>query len=258
MPSLFEDTNIRSDWAAEYYEIIEFYFWEPQHIGRTPKSKMRLGKPHLIVEHAAKHEVSLNHVMNIFFRLVGDDFKNRWFAQSFKNYQLDRYHLTTRGQTSSIKATQPDLYFLGNINAVAMELKITAQTSADQFIKYAVLQHYMRKKTGMNCAPYLLFMTPSGAEERLVRKHKSVRSILDSIEDNHIQEVLRKARMEKELTSEIRDILNVTSVHVASYRTFREHINTEISEIEPNQNYAQTYRLLLQGMVDELVYRGLA
>ena len=80
-----------SQWNDEYYEIIDFYFWEPQHIGRSKTEKSRYKNMEDVKNHILNMEVSLNHQLNIFFRLAPEDFINKLVKNYFHNSFDDKY-----------------------------------------------------------------------------------------------------------------------------------------------------------------------
>ena len=61
---------MKSSWNNEYYDIMNFYYWEPQHLGKIKNPNSKIQSIHDALSHIAKMEVSLNHQFNLFFQLL--------------------------------------------------------------------------------------------------------------------------------------------------------------------------------------------
>lgn len=125
-------------WTDEYREIIEFYYWEPQHIGRATNGK-RFANADEMYEHVNSLEVSLNHILNIFFSLYSlgnlDCFNSDISHAILSSWQLEQY---AREQKN---ATQPDIFFIGDTTNIAIELKTKSKSNLNQVLKYAVFNN---------------------------------------------------------------------------------------------------------------------
>ena len=53
---------MKSSWNNEYYDIMNFYYWEPQHLGKIKNPNSKIQSIHDALSHIAKMEVSLNPV----------------------------------------------------------------------------------------------------------------------------------------------------------------------------------------------------
>src|SRR6267143_2425099 len=58
-----------NDWTDEYESIVEFYFWEPQHLNRRAPPGRNPGIDE-VLQRLRRKEVPLNHLLGILFRLV--------------------------------------------------------------------------------------------------------------------------------------------------------------------------------------------
>lgn len=54
------------EWTSEYYDVMEFYYWEPQHLGKIKNPKSQYSNQLKSLEHIQNMEVSLNHMFNVF------------------------------------------------------------------------------------------------------------------------------------------------------------------------------------------------
>ena len=53
------------------YEIYDFLYFEPQHIGKIKNPKTTYNSSKKMIEHIKNLEVSLNHILNLFFEFRG-------------------------------------------------------------------------------------------------------------------------------------------------------------------------------------------
>src|SRR6267143_6945853 len=58
------------DWTDEYESILEFYFWEPQHLNRRAHTSGKNPGVDVVLDRLRTKEVPLNHLLGLFFRLV--------------------------------------------------------------------------------------------------------------------------------------------------------------------------------------------
>ena len=107
------------DWTDEYREIVEVYYWEPQHIGRAGGRK-RFKNSDEMYRHINKIEVSLNHVLNVFFSLYPPHklhcFKVAGDYERLSSWRLEQI------EREQHKLTQPDMFFEGESDNIAAEL----------------------------------------------------------------------------------------------------------------------------------------
>ena len=123
----------RNDWLDSYYEALEFFYWEPQHV--IPKSNTnaeleafaRIAKQanrlDTVRKHLRKMEVTLNHNIRQFFILAPDAFRNSLFEKLFRRGFDDAFVLHGRGIDSEFaleNCMQPDFLFVSEANVVSL------------------------------------------------------------------------------------------------------------------------------------------
>jgi hypothetical protein len=122
------------NWTDEYREIVEFYWWEPQMLGRSEKNYRRFRTADEMWSHLATKEVPLNHLLSIFFTLFPlqkiQSFKLSADSKIYSARQLDSI---IKGQKNF---TQPDFFIEGESECLAIELKTTSKGSLTQLLKY--------------------------------------------------------------------------------------------------------------------------
>lgn len=148
-----------STWSDEYREMIEFYYWEPQHLGRMKKPLSRVNSADAAWQRVSGLEVATNHILNLYFAIVtlqvinGDE---AWATG-------DTYRCVAGRELEEVVRaydgfTQPDLLFRGLSNDCAIELKTKGKTSISQVQKYATLQALTRPEKPLT----LVLLTPHG------------------------------------------------------------------------------------------------
>jgi hypothetical protein len=164
---------MKSNWSDEYLEILEFYYWEPQHLGKSKHPNTKYNSLEKVLEHIRRMEVSLNHIFNLFFTLLPNKETNELFSRVFQkpfNEEFLFNSRTTRDFVDSFKsATQPDLFFPSENHTVCIEMKVGAQSDFDQLMKYLLLAILENERSGKQKKFSLLF-TGVGPFEKLFKE----------------------------------------------------------------------------------------
>ena len=129
-------------WTRGYFDALEFFFWEPQHLGKKKNVESEYDSLAQVLEHLHRIEVTLTHHTDLFLRLAPKSMRNELFRFLFGHTFADPYRYHGRGVETAYgmdNMSQPDLYFTSPSTVVAIELKIQAKTSIDQLSKYALL-----------------------------------------------------------------------------------------------------------------------
>lgn len=166
-------------WTDEYREIVEFYFWEPQHIGRA-KGEKRFKNADDMYSHINKMEVSLNHILNIFFSLFPLGKMNCFDADESQTMmsakQLEQI------QREQKNATQPDMFFQGKTKNIAIELKTGSKSSLEQIKKYIKFNSELPDSLTKDFE--LIFLTPQSEIKKIfTEKYESVSEINKALTD---------------------------------------------------------------------------
>ena len=150
-------------WVDEYYNIVEFFYWMPHYLGRSKSEKSRFRNFDEVLPSLRRKEETLNHLLTLLFYLAPNELANDLFSHVFGRLFDEPYRLFDQrlpDMPSLDDVTQPDIFFMGRENVVAIELKINAQSSLEQVIKYAFLfvreQQYAQQEKDR----FLLFMGP--------------------------------------------------------------------------------------------------
>ncbi len=100
MNGYLEDWGV-DDWNADYYDMVEHYFWSPGSLGRQPQTDV---SPLKVFRGLRRNEEPLNHMLMLFFRLAPSDLVQQlyecWFGERVaaefevqNRYQVDRIRL---------------------------------------------------------------------------------------------------------------------------------------------------------------------
>lgn len=93
---------METGWHDHYYDVLEFYYWEPQHTDRA----RFLGKGSKYVqikEHLRSIEVPLNHIITLFFLLAPMGFRESFFKNLFnRTFESDLLLLRGRGLDATL------------------------------------------------------------------------------------------------------------------------------------------------------------
>jgi len=160
------------NWTDEYSEIVEFYYWEPQHIGRAKGERRFTGAVEML-DHINNIEVSLNHILSLFFSLydvnrLAESIPMPAGLKFVSSKQLSVW------QNEMKDYTQPDLYFQGDDANLAIELKLGAKIDCEQIAKYIIFNHHVSEKP----KPLSLIVLSPTADIESISKEK-FKSLLD-------------------------------------------------------------------------------
>ncbi len=133
---------MNSNWLDSYYDALEFFYWEPQHIGRKKNIAGEFNTIEKVTKHLRKIEITLNHNINQFLLLAPKSLHRCIFATFFEKDFDSPFDMHGRGIDAHfelIGAMQPDFLFISNNEVLSIEMKVAAKSSIDQILKYALL-----------------------------------------------------------------------------------------------------------------------
>lgn len=154
-------TQTRDGWPELTYKYVEHYFWEPQHLVRTPSSKAAArtrGERGVdaVHRHLRTTEVPLNYLLNVLLRLVPASVRRASlgaFGVETGAAHLGALTLRTPHAHSYI---QPDVHLESDTKRVFIELKVDAPLKLAQVKKYLRLHEELDGATS-KCG-YVLFL----------------------------------------------------------------------------------------------------
>lgn len=161
---------MEANWIDSYYEALEFFYWEPQHIGRKKHISAEFDTIDKVTAHLRRMEVTLNHNVNQFFLLAPTTLRNDLFQELFSHTFHHSFLLHGRGvdaQFQLVNSVQPDVLFASDAELVSLEMKVGAKSSVSQVLKYALLGMAVELCVGSARHHYLAFLTngKSGSQQ---------------------------------------------------------------------------------------------
>jgi hypothetical protein len=233
-------------WPDEYESILEFYFWEPQHLNRfSPAPDRRLGLD-AVLARLRKREVPLNHLFSIFFSLVPSAMAARLLTAVAPGIEGGSAYLINSPafRRSKLRGIcQPDLLLIVDDRPVFWELKIDSTTSEEQLLKYALLGELVTQKSEK--APALVLVGRTAAFPAA-----------DTFENLRATELLHISTKFERHASDFgvtRAALRAAARRIALFRTsytaIHGHLASELKRVDAESESGQTLSKLLHGMV---------
>ena len=252
-----------SSWNKEYYDIMNFYYWEPQHLGKIKNKESKIQNINDALNHIAKMEVSLNHQFNLFFQLLPSELTNIIFNKidcRFTGTEKLEYQSIEDISVLNLKdSTQPDVFFKSNTDLVAIEFKLGTKSSIEQLLKYATLFHFTRLHHQKNFKCHLVYVGVNSFDSMFKEKFSHIDLVQDQLELVHIPDVTKKGSID--LTPHKDEILNLAkdmSLSFVNYQQLHDLFDHSISALDTANPYTETIHKLISGMNNELIYRNLA
>jgi len=262
------------DWTSQYYDVSEFYYWEPQHLGKIKNPKSRYNNQQDVLDHIQNMEVSLNHMFNVFFRIVPSQFINTLLNETcnidtspvIHADAQDDFHMQGRYDVLKFsKLVQPDLLFTSGITNFSIEMKIGAKSSLEQVYKYALLHWLEEKHTGIKKESVLLYMGvkedfSSLWSEQYPNPNEVIQAAIELDIDNLKIRALKVESIDINW-NEVKGILKRTNISYCSYPLFSVILDTQKRRIQGESNSPECKEMtrnLFDGMCSELSRRGLS
>lgn len=254
---------MQSTWNQEYYDIIDFYFWEPQHIGKIKSEKSRFHGIDEVLENIKKMEVSLNHQMDIFFRLAPESFLHWMIWKVFQENVEDHYvfhgNKQWRTYVTEKDPTQPDILMSGEKSNIALELKVRAKSSVEQVVKYLLLHYLNERFDGRRKQFYLIYLSPKTFSQLWKPPISDLSSLNERIQKFDFTALRDKTDyLQIDNWGEILDVWQRTRFASITYQDFYDLLVDYRQSLDHQSQYSTTVSKLLDGMIDELLLRGLA
>ena len=254
---------MNSTWNEEYYEIIDFYHWEPNHLGMQLIPQSSFQGIEDILKNIKRKEVPLNHQMNIFFRLVPNTFLRELIRSFFDQENDDQFEFHGNRQwrmyATEHDPTQPDIFLNGRRSNIAIELKVKAKSNVDQVVKYLLLHYLNEGYSSTQKQFFFLYLSPGGFSN-LWRPSIRNREELDELVRHYdFQEIEKKTKYLGNVNWD--DVLAVWQRTYFSARSYAEFHSLLLSYRQNIRRYCpsnETLQKLLDGMINELELRHLA
>lgn len=250
------------DWTSEYYDVMEFYFWEPQHLGKSKNSNSQYTNEKDVLDHIQNMEVSLNHMFNVFFRLIPTKFVNLVISNFCDLNMNDTFTLQGTHDVSKFSGlVQPDLLFNSNKSNFSIEMKIGSKSSLEQVYKYALLHWLEQKHSNTKKKSILLYIGKGDFKSLWTKKYLNTDELIQSAIEFDIEHLKGKASRTENINinwDEVRNVLLETRIGYCSYTEFASILTNYKKQIPSNIECSETLEKLIGGLYCELTRRGLA
>lgn len=262
---------MKANWIDCYYEALEFFYWEPQHLRlRTDaaieaKSLAKVAKETKRVDrvrtHLRKMEVTLHHNIRQFLLLAPDSFRNTLFSNVFNRQFEGLFVMAGREVDAEFNlddCTQPDFLFISERDVVSIEMKVSAKCSVDQVLKYALLGLAVEMQQGPKQHYLALLGFGDFIDQFRGKRFDSPDKLIDVVkmQDLHsfLQDKPRCFRERQERLQEIVKGMQVQFLNYADFTAFLEHAAPPVLDQSPG---AEVYRKLIFGLCKEIKDRKL-
>lgn len=248
-----------ASWVESYYETLNFFYWEPQHIARKKYADPRLKTESEVQSHLRKMEVTLNHQIKHFLCLAPGSFRNRLFTTALSRQVAGHFVLAGSDEAKVCRGVQPDFLFTSEASTVSLEMKIGAKSSVKQILKYALLALAVERDRKREMEHSLIFLG-AGDFSSLFHRHLSVgdlRQRLETEKSNFFKEPTGKKYEAQEDDGRFSQIVSSFSLGFLNYNQFDHLLCDELASTDGCSG-AQVYRNLVDGMRAELKRRELA
>ena len=247
-------------WVDNYYESLEFFYWEPQHLGKKKSPDSKIDTLEKSQNRLRNMEVTLNQNLHQFFLLAPDSFRNELFSQLFrKNFQGD-FLLEGRNVDEKFQlnnCVQPDFLFNSETQTVALEMKIGAKSSIDQVLKYALLGLAVELQQKCVKEHFLVFLCKGNFADQWNEKFESIESLQDALMKKDFEAFFENKPFHIEHLSRFEQILKNLSFHFLNYEEFSSCLLRELPLTSDFSPGAQIYRKLISGVIEEFKVRSL-
>ena len=249
-------------WTDSYFDSLEFFYWEPQHLGRKKHADSRLDSIIKVREHLRVMEVTLNHNFSQFLSLAPREFRRQLFQRIFSSPFEDDYVMHGRGVEEVYglpQSTQPDLFFTSPNQVVSLEMKLSAKSSIEQVIKYALLGLADEIASGQEKHHYLVFLSPGAFSSLWKEGWNDVGQLTSMLHKADIASFLEKQPNKfRARLNRLRRIVETLTLGHLTYKDVTEFLHGIESSTTSNGGGAEVYRKLINGLVGELKLRNLA
>jgi hypothetical protein len=248
-------------WVDHYYESLEFFYWEPQHLNR--KRIDGSTKPFDVYKRLGSIEVTLNQIMVQFFSLSPKSVRNRVFEKAL-GYPVPGEFILSGSKLEKgwpkWSTCQPDFFFNSahGSHTVSIEMKTSAKSDIGQVLKYILLAMAAEQGGGNGEMKHSLIFLGTASFSTLwkpgagIKSVEEMRSALAREQSSFFDKCPTLIQALKPRFMEIASALEV------GFLNYTELANLLNGERRTNAgSSAETYEELLTGLLKELKRRGL-
>lgn len=247
---------MKPPWTKYYYDILDFYFWEPQHLGKEKNPDSKYLSYSDIFNHLGKMEVSLNHQLALFFNIIPESILNTLLNTITKQAEKEKYTYDSDKTRKIIEGlndfTQPDFIFEGTKSLLALEVKLDSTSSMDQLMKYLLLFVLLKKKM-KNIKKYnLVFLAKNEFRNVWNDELKDTDEILKEFETYEIPDFTAKGGIDiRPFKKEIRDVVLHATISFVNFTGVSSLLDREKEQLK-NKRLGKGWIKFIEGIQKEL------
>jgi hypothetical protein len=260
-------TPAEVSWAEVYYEMVDYFYWDPRTLGQKKYADSRLKTLDAVMDHIRKIEVTLNHQIKQFLSLAPLSLRNHLFESALGGEVEVPGDLIMAGASADIdriyqlnNTVQPDFLFISDDTTASLEMKIGAKSSVEQVLKYAFLALAVEQQQDKKMQHILAFLGVGDFSNMFRNNIASVASLKRQIETEkhaYFTKLAGRAKRFQAWESRYFEILESLYIGFISYWSFADLLRSEMPSLDGSPG-AEVYRNLTIGMLRELESRGLA
>ena len=246
-------------WNSTYYEIMQEYYWDPKLLGRVPANPAVFANEPEMLGNLRRMEVSINHILALFFALAPQDYISRLECEAFGDSTGQVYRsvgIFELRRTAPHDPTQPDLFMVSEDTCFSVEVKIASKSYLEQVIKYALLHHDYGTRRENVTKSRLLYLTPRPVSGTWKERFCDIDVMQTALEHFDYGAFLKKAKMAEAYSTDVLKVaaLSMQVAHI-TFDQLNEFTKIYASSITPGAPYADTVRKLLDGLLHEFEFR---
>jgi len=251
-----------STWNNEYVEILEFFFWESQHLGKQKNPQSRLKKLNEVLSHLREMEVTLNHQFNLFFALLPQQILRELLGKCFQHTFVDTFIIDSRETRKCIESlgrvTQPDILLFGQQSLAAIEMKVAAKSSLEQLMKYLLLSLLENDVSGKPRMFHLLFLGKDDFTKLFKEGYNNIAELREAFMSFALPKKSRNGGIDLTPYHErLRRLGQEANISYLSYRDLSAVLRQIMAPYNGNEPGHEVIRKLISGLLNELHLRKL-
>jgi hypothetical protein len=254
------DTEL--SWIEAYYESLEFFNQEPQHIGRKRYADAKFRTLSEVKEHLREMEVTLNQNLQQFFSLAPDALRNRLLQVLFQVRFAEPLVMLARDidvQFALENCMQPDIVFASDDQVASLEMKVGAKCSIDQVLKYALLGLAVEMKQDRERTHFLAILAPGSLASQFREHFPDIASLKEAALRADLTSFLsNKPTRFRKRQARLGDIVASLQVASLSYKRLAEILHENAPSTGDKSPGAEVYGKLISGLIGEFKRRDLA
>jgi hypothetical protein len=155
-----DDVVSKVSWINSLYKLSDYYYYEPQHLGKQKNPDSNFKNDEEIFEHIGKLEFTLGNQLDTFFSLLPEELITKLFSQIAKEQLGSKMSYYGVDYVALMNNTmQPDIVMLNDDYAVYVELKTKTKSNLEQYHKYLKLHRAIEEHLHTKRKMVMLFLT---------------------------------------------------------------------------------------------------